>query len=205
MGKSKSDKPSTSGSGDKKKRKKKRSKRKSDSEDSDAESVHTSSSKQTEQQQQQQQNVQGLSEVEQAIVQLRMRGKQDPQLNFVAELRKIQDNISDLKGEDRRPVTAIPYKNNKEDTEDSDSDSDEEDEEKELKDMINRRLTTCMMLALSFESEENYPRDFYEKLGESEKFKEITQPFCKEEVEKLNELIKEKKKDARKRMEECKE
>ena len=76
----------------------------------------------------------------------------------------------------------------------------EEDPDKEVKELINKRLTSCMLLALSFESEDSYPEDFYEKLKESAKLDEVTTPITKEELKILNNLLKEKKPEAKKRV-----
>ena len=152
---------------------------------------------------------QNLSEIENAIEELRHRGKNEPDLDFNKELRKILDHISDVKGEPRRPITGKPEAPKKkrnvvaddiseeeeddEDEQQKEEDEEEDDPDKEAKELVNKRLTTCMMLALSFESRETYPRDFYEKLSESKKIEEITAPFTREEMRLFNQLIKEKR------------
>ena len=148
-----------------------------------------------------------IEDIEKSILVLREKGKKNPNLDFLKELRKIQDSISDIKGEARRPITAVTpaikknmargQKTKKE--KDVSLSSDEEDPDATEKELINKRLTTCMMLALSFENDEDYPTDFYEKLSDSKKFDEIIQPFKKDEVKLINQLIKDRKKITEKR------
>lgn len=167
-----------------------------------------------------------FDDIHKAIIKLREKGKENPNLDFNRELRKIQDKISDAKGEERRPITAaVPQQSKKkkksvtmqededeseeeevEEEEDSNEEEEEEEEDpdKEIKDMINKRLTTCMLLALSFERDDDYPKDFYEKLAESKKYKEVVKPFKASEIKVLNKLLKERKKQAKKRLDECK-
>lgn len=141
-----------------------------------------------------------LDDVEQSITELRQKAKEDPEINFSKELRKIQDKIADAKGQPRRPITAKPSGH---DDDEEEEEEEEEDPDAEVKELINKRLTTCMLLALSFENDENYPRDFYEKLAESTKFQEVVAPISKEEVKIMNNLLKEKKKAAKERVKAC--
>lgn len=182
----------------------------------------------------------GLDQVENAILDLREKGKKDPDFDYNKELRKIQDQISDLKGVPRRPVTGLPESSKKKkkkknvkivddhddkeymnghhasyhedqsdddasmrDESDDDVEEDESDDESEIKDIVNKRLTTCMLLALSFERKGSYPEDFYEKLAESDKFDKVTEPISKEEVKLMNKFLKERKKEAKKRVGYC--
>jgi len=140
-----------------------------------------------------------LEEVEKSIAELREKGKEDPDsVDYVTELRKIQDKMADLMGKDRRPMTAKP----RDDVESEEEEEEEEeiDPDKEVKELINKRLTSCMLLALSFEDDDSYPVDFYEKLASSKKIDEVTSPITKDEMKILNNLLKEKKPDAKKRV-----
>lgn len=195
---------------------------------------------------------QSIDQIEEAILQIREKGKQNNEFDYNRELRKLQDRISDLKGEPRRPITgqiaetnkkkkkkkteflespdedeelngdssryhsnktmnhhdgnASRNDNNSDDDESvcrhSDDDEDDEDEDGRIKDIVNKRLTTCMLLALSFDRD-NYPKDFYQKLSEADKFDEVTEPITKVEVKILNNLLREKKRHAKKRVEAC--
>jgi len=139
-----------------------------------------------------------LEDLEKDIALLREKGREDPEnVDFVQELRKIQDQMADIMGKDKRPMTAKP---GEEEESEEEEEEEEEDPDKEVKDLINKRLTSCMLLALSFESEDSYPEDFYEKLKESAKLDEVTEPITNEERKILNNLLKEKKPEAKKRV-----
>ena len=139
-----------------------------------------------------------LEELQQKIMSMRDRGKEDPDMDYLEELREVEDKIAELMGKDKRPRTAKPGA--EESDEEEEEEVEEEDPDKEVKELINKRLTSCMLLALSFESEDSYPEDFYEKLKESAKLDEVTTPITKEEMKILNGLLKEKKPEAKKRV-----
>ena len=139
-----------------------------------------------------------MEELQQKIVSMRERGKEDPEMDYLEELREVEDKIAELMGKEKRPRTAKPGAEESE--EEEEEEEEEEDPDKEVKELINKRLTSCMLLALSFESEDSYPEDFYEKLKESAKLDEVTTPITKEEMKILNTLLKEKKPEAKKRV-----
>ena len=140
-----------------------------------------------------------MEELQQKIVNMRERGKEDPEnVNYLEELREIEDKMAEVMGKDKRPRTAKPGAVESE--EEEEEEEEEEDPDKEVKELINKRLTSCMLLALSFEDEDSYPEDFYEKLKESAKLDEVTTPITKEEMKILNTLLKEKKPEAKKRV-----
>ena len=139
-----------------------------------------------------------MEELQQKIMSMRERGKEDPDMDYLEELREVEDKIAELMGKEKRPRTAKPGAEESE--EEEEEEEEEEDPDKEVKELINKRLTSCMLLALSFESEDSYPEDFYEKLKESAKLDEVTTPITKEEMKILNTMLKEKKPEAKKRV-----
>ena len=56
--------------------------------------------------------------------------------------------------------------------------------------LVDTRLKSMMLLALSFEK--NFPKDFYDKLAANNKLKGILKPITNAELEKLNRLMEER-------------
>lgn len=75
------------------------------------------------------------------------------------------------------------------------------DTNEEMRKLLETRVTTFLMLSLSFES--NYPKEFYERIAEMGTFEEVTQRFTKPEMQSFNRLMKDQKKNTQKRIQEC--
>ena len=71
------------------------------------------------------------------------------------------------------------------------------------KELIYKRIATFLLLAYSFESDSDYPREFYQKLAHSNTYRNINKPFDEHEMKLFNQLLKYCKESAEKRIREC--